>query len=94
MLSGIGDPEELRNHGIAPKVPLSGVGRNLQDHISVSVDHLRRTPGPLVRNMRLDRIAVELAKAYVFGTDRPVSAAVPATVCGFLWVPADAAADP
>ena len=82
MLSGIGDPEELRNHGIAPKVPLSGVGRNLQDHISVSVDHLRRTPGPLVRNMRLDRIAVELAKAYVFGTG--FATGMPNNVTAFL----------
>jgi len=27
MLSGIGDPAELRNHGIETKVPLGGVGR-------------------------------------------------------------------
>ena len=29
MLSGIGDPAELEAHGIAVKVPLSGVGKNL-----------------------------------------------------------------
>jgi choline dehydrogenase len=32
MLSGIGDPAELKRLGIAPKLDLSGVGRNLQDH--------------------------------------------------------------
>src|SRR5213078_2011760 len=67
MLSGIGNPAELAYHGIPHKVELVGVGHNLQDHISVSVDHLRREPGPLVRKMRLDRIAIELAKAHLFG---------------------------
>jgi choline dehydrogenase len=32
MLSGIGPEEELMAHGIATRVALSGVGRNLQDH--------------------------------------------------------------
>ena len=35
MLSGIGDPDALRRSGIAAKVPLRGVGRNLQDHVTV-----------------------------------------------------------
>jgi choline dehydrogenase-like flavoprotein len=29
MLSGIGDPDDLRPHGIPVAVPLKGVGRNL-----------------------------------------------------------------
>jgi len=33
MLSGIGDPEELAKHGIATAHPLTGVGKNLQDHL-------------------------------------------------------------
>lgn len=33
MLSGIGPEEELSRHGIAPRLVLPGVGRNLQDHI-------------------------------------------------------------
>jgi choline dehydrogenase-like flavoprotein len=37
MLSGIGDPAELRSHGIAVAAPLKGVGRNLQDHISAGI---------------------------------------------------------
>ncbi|WP_306213777.1 GMC family oxidoreductase [Actinoplanes sp. RD1] len=32
MLSGIGDPEELRRHGIPVRRNLPGVGRNLTDH--------------------------------------------------------------
>ena len=33
MLSGIGDPEHLNKNGIQPLHGLSGVGRNLQDHL-------------------------------------------------------------
>jgi choline dehydrogenase/4-pyridoxate dehydrogenase len=68
LLSGIGAPEELARHGIAIKAALTGVGRNLQDHVSVGVDYRRRTPGPFPRMMRADRILRELAKAYFFGT--------------------------
>ena len=37
MLSGIGDPEELKKHGIEVKHALKGVGQNLQEHISAPV---------------------------------------------------------
>ena len=33
MLSGVGEPDHLRRHGIAPLADLPGVGRNLQDHL-------------------------------------------------------------
>jgi choline dehydrogenase-like flavoprotein len=33
MLSGIGDPEELKQHGIELRHALPGVGKNLQDHL-------------------------------------------------------------
>ncbi|KAJ6507693.1 alcohol oxidase [Mycena vitilis] len=36
MLSGIGDREQLSQHGIEPLVHLPGVGTNLQDHDEVS----------------------------------------------------------
>jgi choline dehydrogenase/4-pyridoxate dehydrogenase len=68
MLSGIGDPDELRGHGIDAVVPLRGVGRNLQDHISAGIAWKRSAPGPLHGKLRADRIAVELARAYCFGT--------------------------
>lgn len=40
MLSGIGDPEELRKHGIEVKHALRGVGQNLQEHISAPVHYM------------------------------------------------------
>ncbi|MGE3992080.1 GMC family oxidoreductase [Pseudorhodoplanes sp.] len=67
-LSGVGHPDELRSGGIATLVALKGVGKNLQDHISASATYLRKQPGPLHQNMRIDRIARELTKAYFFGT--------------------------
>jgi 4-pyridoxate dehydrogenase len=68
MLSGLGDSEELERHGIAVKAALPGVGRNLQDHVSVILMYHRREPGPFLRMMRYDRIGLELAKAYFLGT--------------------------
>ncbi|MGH7090515.1 MAG: GMC family oxidoreductase, partial [Stellaceae bacterium] len=68
MLSGIGDPDELRRHGIGVAAALPGVGRNLQDHVSASIEYRRREPGPFVRAMRIDRLAAALARAYVSGT--------------------------
>jgi len=35
MLSGIGDPADLKEIGIAPFIDLPGVGKNLQDHVMV-----------------------------------------------------------
>ena len=39
MLSGIGNPEELRNHGIDVVHSSPGVGANLQDHVGAFVQH-------------------------------------------------------
>ena len=82
MLSGIGDPEALRAHGIAVAAPLPGVGRNLQDHISAGIAWRRREPGPLHAKMRLDRIALDLGKTYFFGSG--ISADLPGGVMAFL----------
>ena len=68
MLSGIGEAEHLREVGIEPVVDVPGVGRNLQDHLSVDVHHARRGRGPFHGEMRLDRLAVDMARAYLFGT--------------------------
>jgi len=74
-LSGIGDPVELRKWCIEVKVPLTGVGKNLQDHIAAAITYLRKEPGPLHRSMRVDRVSRELGNAYFFGkgiaTDLP-----------------------
>jgi choline dehydrogenase len=42
MLSGIGPKEELEKWGIAVRVPLSGVGKNLQDRYEVGVVYRMR----------------------------------------------------
>lgn len=68
MLSGIGDPDHLREVGTAATVPLPGVGRNLQDHYSTGLVHERREPGPFVAATRFDRLAFNFARAYVAGT--------------------------
>ncbi|WP_084397322.1 choline dehydrogenase [Henriciella aquimarina] len=39
MLSGIGPAEELRKHGISPIADRPEIGRNLQDHLDVTVVH-------------------------------------------------------
>ncbi len=82
MLSGIGDPEELKSHGIKTQVPLKGVGKNLQDHVVVQVAYGRKEPGPIHRAMRLDRILVELAKTYFLGTG--IATDLPGGVASFV----------
>jgi choline dehydrogenase/4-pyridoxate dehydrogenase len=85
MLSGIGDPEELKTHGIPVVSPLPGVGGNLQDHISAGILWRRSMPGPLHAKMRLDRIARELAKNYFFGGG--ITNNLPGGVMAFLKSP-------
>jgi 4-pyridoxate dehydrogenase len=87
MLSGVGDTEELQRHDIPVKAALPGVGRNLQDHVSVILMYHRREPGPFLRMMRYDRIGRELAKAYFFGTG--FAADVPGGGVAFLKSRAD-----
>ena len=82
MLSGIGDPAVLRAYEIPVNVPLPGVGHNLQDHVSVTVAYSRKEPGPLHANMRADRIAVELGRAYLRGEG--IAADWPGGVMAFL----------
>jgi choline dehydrogenase/4-pyridoxate dehydrogenase len=82
MLSGIGDPAELAAHGIAVKAALPGVGGNLQDHLSAAIDYRRRDVGPLVRTMRLDRLALALGRGWMFGTG--IAANLPSGWMAFL----------
>ena len=75
MLSGIGDGDALRALDIPVKVPLPGVGKNLQDHAAALLIYGRRDESPLLRNMRLDRMALGLTNGFLFGkgfaTDLP-----------------------
>ncbi len=49
MLSGIGDPQHLAEHGIEPVAALPGVGRNLQDRYEVGVVCRTRRPWRALR---------------------------------------------
>ena len=92
MLSGIGAPEQLREHGIAVRAARPGVGKNLQDHISAAVAYSRKEPGPFHRRMRIDRIVPDLARAYLFG--QGIAGDLPAGMMAFLKTPsADALPD-
>jgi choline dehydrogenase-like flavoprotein len=46
MLSGIGDAAELSRHRIAVVHHLPGVGRNLQDHLDVTLEYKAKTAVP------------------------------------------------
>jgi 4-pyridoxate dehydrogenase len=82
MLSGIGDPAELQKHGIKLQAALPGVGKNLQDHVMAPLPYARSEPGPFHRHMRMDRIALELAKCYFLG--RGFAADLPGPLVAFV----------
>ncbi len=85
MLSGIGDPDHLASFGIASTAALRGVGQNLQDHFSTSLAHKRKEPGPFVSFTRVDRLALGMARAYLFGTGPATD--VPSGFMAFLKTP-------
>lgn len=82
LLSGIGDPDRLATLGIAPRLALPGVGRNLQDHLAVLLAFRRTAPGPIVRMMRADRILVDFWRTWATG--RGFSGEVPGGITAFL----------
>jgi len=67
MLSGIGPAAHLYKVGIDPVIDLP-VGRNLQDHLAVFLSFVRSDPGPFHRQMRFDRMAFGMIRAWLFGT--------------------------
>ena len=68
LLSGIGPANELHERGIAPRVDLAGVGKNLWDHPMLATQWLRTREGSFHRGLRLDRLIPSLVEAYLFGT--------------------------
>lgn len=52
QLSGIGDPADIRPHGIAVRHELPGVGRNLKDHIAVGVKQRLTKPYSLLATLK------------------------------------------
>ena len=81
-LSGIGDPERLKQAGIEPLVAAKDVGRNLQDHLGVYLTYECRDPVTLYSLFRPDRAALAMARAVLFGSGP--FAAVPLEAGGFL----------
>jgi choline dehydrogenase-like flavoprotein len=67
MLSGIGPYGHLRERGIEPLIDLP-VGKNLQDHLAVLIMFARNNASEFRDNMRLDRMALSMLRAYLFGT--------------------------
>ncbi len=67
MLSGIGPAAHLRSFGINVAADLP-VGKNLQDHLGAYMTYTRPQPGTFHREMRFDRMAVSMVRAYLFGT--------------------------
>ncbi len=67
MLSGVGPAEHLRSFGIRVAADLP-VGKNLQDHLGGYMLYSRSHPGTFHREMRFDRMAVSMLRAYLFGT--------------------------
>ena len=82
MLSGIGEPQALAAHGVKVRVPLPGVGQNLQDHPAALLIYGRGDKSPLVSNMRLDRLALGIAEAFAVG--RGFMTDLPGGITGFV----------
>ncbi len=86
MLSGVGPADQLKKQGIEVVQDAPEVGQNLQDHISASVGYRRKQPGPFLPKTRFDKLAVDLLRAYFFGTG--VAADFPGGLNGFTKVDA------
>ena len=67
MLSGIGPGAHLQQVGIKPLIDLP-VGKNLQDHLAVLILFSRPDAGEFRKTMRFDRMAMNMIRAYLFGT--------------------------
>lgn len=68
MLSGIGDPEELRTAGVEPHHALPGVGNDLADHPVVINEWDLKGDHGLTRHLRLDRAALAAARWFANGS--------------------------
>jgi choline dehydrogenase-like flavoprotein len=67
MLSGIGNPESLKRHGIEVLSENPAVGQNFQDHIQAGFEFQRVPSSPFREAMRFDRIACAVNAAYFAG---------------------------
>ena len=79
LLSGIGDGDHLKEHGIAVKADLKGVGRNLQDHLAGAVRFAASVPISLYNYMSPVAGALALGRYVLFRTGPLASAGIEAT---------------
>jgi choline dehydrogenase len=68
QLSGIGNPELLRSHGIAVEHPLRGVGENLQDHLQLRL--IYKVSGVPTLNTRANSLVGKAAMAVQYALFR------------------------
>jgi choline dehydrogenase-like flavoprotein len=66
QLSGIGNPETLRNAGIDVQHALPGVGENLQDHVSITLQEITK-PYSALSKLKPLNAAKTLAQYLEFG---------------------------
>lgn len=72
MLSGVGDPQMLAEHGIETQHALPGVGRNLQDHFGSTIQFESKTTDTYFRLMNPFNAASALLQ-YVVRREGPFS---------------------
>jgi 4-pyridoxate dehydrogenase len=81
MLSGVGPADHLREMGLTPVADLP-VGQTLEDHLAFPLLWRRKQPDPFHRKLRIDRIAVNMLRAQLFGNGP--AANLPGAVVAFL----------
>ncbi|MEC7490359.1 MAG: choline dehydrogenase [Pseudomonadota bacterium] len=82
MLSGIGSGDHLAEMGIDVIHELPGVGCDLQDHPAIGVEYNYAGNSKFHREIRLDRLAFNVARVKLFGTG--MAATPPSSLTGYV----------
>jgi choline dehydrogenase len=67
MLSGIGNADDLKGHGIRTVVHSPGVGANLSEHARLPVEFALNRPVSFLNELRADRVARSVVRWALFG---------------------------
>jgi choline dehydrogenase len=68
MLSGVGPAAHLKDHGIAVVHDSPGVGRNLQEHATASLEWNATRPVTFLNELRWDKLALSALRWALLGT--------------------------
>lgn len=68
MRSGIGPAGHLQNMGVDVRLDSAEVGGNLQDHPTIGIEYELEGDSPFLDNLRYDRLAMNMMRAYFFGS--------------------------